>query len=53
MGLVYDLNINRDCKDCIFGEFDLLEQNYWCNLRQAFRSPDDRERCPDIKTTQD
>ena len=51
MGLVYDLNINRECVDCVYGEFDLLEQNYWCALRQAFRDPKDTAPCPDIKTS--
>jgi hypothetical protein len=50
MGLVYDLFINRECEDCVFGEFDLLEKKYWCNLREAFRDPDDRADCPDRKT---
>ena len=49
MGLVYDLNINRECEDCAYGEFDLLEQKYWCGLREEFRDPQERDPCEDIR----
>ena len=51
MGLVYDLHINRECQDCIYGEYDLLEDKFYCNLREDFRDPSEAEPCPDIKTT--
>jgi len=50
MGLVYDLNINRECEDCVYGEFDLLEQTYWCTLREEFYEQKE-EPCEDIKTS--
>jgi len=50
MGFVYDLYINRECQDCVYSELDLIEQKYWCNLREDFRDPKDAEVCPDIKT---
>jgi len=46
MGLVYELNLNRECEDCVHGEFDLLEQKFWCNLREKFREGQDP--CPDV-----
>ena len=49
MGLVYDLNINRECEDCVHGEFDLLAQQYWCTLHEEFYEQKD-EPCEDIKT---
>ena len=51
MGFVYDLHINRECQDCIHSEFDLIEQKFWCNLRDAFRAPEDADACPDIQTS--
>lgn len=50
MGFVYDLYINRECQDCIHGEFDLLENQFYCNLREDFRDPQDADACPDIET---
>jgi len=50
MGYVYDLYINRECQDCIYGEYDLMEQKFYCNLRENFREPEEAEACPDIKT---
>ena len=47
MGLMYDLNLNRECMECAHGEFDLLEQKYWCCLRGIYRGPQDTEACPD------
>ncbi|MDR2753420.1 MAG: hypothetical protein LBB50_03830 [Oscillospiraceae bacterium] len=49
MGLVYDLFINRECEDCVYGELDILENKYWCTLHEEFRSAQDREHCPDKK----
>jgi len=49
MGLVYELNINRECEDCVYGEFDLLEQKFWCNLNEEFRGPEEQDPCPNIK----
>jgi len=49
MGLVYDLQINRECEDCVYGEYDLLEQKYWCSLREELRAPEEHEPCEDIK----
>ena len=51
MGILVDLTINRECEDCVYGEYDLLEQKFYCNLREDFRDPQDAEACPDIKTT--
>ena len=50
MGFVYDLYINRECQDCVYGEYDLLEQKFYCNKREDYRAPEDAEACPDIKT---
>ena len=50
MGLVYELNINRECEDCVYGEFDLLEQKFWCNLKEDFRGPQEHDPCSDIQT---
>ena len=52
MGYQYDLHINRECADCIYGEYDLLEQKYYCTLREGFREPEESEACPDIRTGQ-
>ncbi|MDR3313752.1 MAG: hypothetical protein LBS96_04760 [Oscillospiraceae bacterium] len=52
MGLVYDLFINRECEDCEFGEFDLLEQKYWCRKLESFRDPADENACPDLEKVQ-
>ncbi|MDR0532166.1 MAG: hypothetical protein LBG83_08895 [Oscillospiraceae bacterium] len=49
MGLVYDLNINRECEDCLYGEYDILAQKYYCTLREAYYEPQGGEPCPDIK----
>jgi len=49
MGLVYDLVINRECENCVHGEYDLLEGAFFCNLRGDFRSTDDTEKCPDLE----
>lgn len=51
MALVCDLFINRECEDCIFGEFDLLENKYWCKKLEALRDPADLERCPEMEET--
>jgi len=50
MGFIYDLYINRECQDCIYSELDLIEQKFWCTLREKFRDPEDAEECADIKT---
>jgi len=50
MGFIYDLYINRECQDCIYSELDLVEQKFWCTLRENFRDPEDAEGCADIKT---
>ena len=49
MGILVDLTINRQCEDCIYGEYDLLEQKFYCTLREAFRDPQDAEPCPDMQ----
>lgn len=49
MGMVFDLVINRECENCIHGEFDLLEGAFFCNLRGTFRPTDDSEKCLDLK----
>lgn len=49
MGFVFDLYINRECEDCVYGEFDLLEEKYFCTLHDDFRDPKDADACPDIK----
>jgi len=50
MGLVYDLYINRECEDCVYGEYDLLQQKFYCTLHEQFREPEQADPCPDIKT---
>lgn len=50
MGYLYDLHINRECADCVHGEYDLVEQKYYCTLREDFREPEESEACADIKT---
>ena len=53
MGFVCDLIINRECEDCLYGEYDLLEQKIFCTLRDDFRSPEEAAACPDRKTQED
>ncbi|MCL2445857.1 MAG: hypothetical protein FWD06_03705 [Oscillospiraceae bacterium] len=53
MGLVYDLVINRECENCVHGEYDLLQGAFFCNLRDDFRPADDSEKCPDLQTEDD
>jgi hypothetical protein len=53
VALVYDLFINRECEDCAYGMFDVFEEKYWCELKQLFRDPKDKETCPDITTTKE
>ncbi|MCL2531608.1 MAG: hypothetical protein FWE40_05575 [Oscillospiraceae bacterium] len=50
MGLVFDLVINRECENCVHGEYDLLQGAFFCNLRGDFRPTDDSEKCPDAQT---
>jgi len=50
LGYLYDLHINRECADCVHGEYDLVEQKYYCTLREDFREPEESEACADIKT---
>ncbi|MDR1928198.1 MAG: hypothetical protein LBQ33_06125 [Oscillospiraceae bacterium] len=48
MGYVYDLYINRECEDCVFGEFDLLAERYFCRRHEVLREPEDKSRCADF-----
>jgi hypothetical protein len=50
MAMIVDMHINRECEDCIHGEYDLMEQKYYCNLREEFRDPQEADPCPDIQT---
>jgi len=53
MGLVYDLVINRECENCVHGEYDLLEGAFFCNLQGDFRATDDAGPCPDMEEIAD
>ena len=49
MGIIVDLTINRQCEDCVHGEYDLLEDKFYCNLREDFRDPQDSEACAEFE----
>ncbi|MDR1733569.1 MAG: hypothetical protein LBR73_01610 [Oscillospiraceae bacterium] len=53
MGYTYDLFINRECEDCIYGEFDVFENKFWCLLHDRFRETDEKDPCPDIRTSEE
>jgi hypothetical protein len=45
-----DLFLNRECQDCVYGEFDILRNTFWCTLREAYRDAAQRDPCPDVRT---
>jgi len=50
VGFLCDLYINRECEDCVYGEYDLVEQKYYCKLREEYRDPQQAQPCPDLQS---